>query len=119
MDEDYMGLALELAENGRGTTSPNPMVGAVVVKADQIVGRGYHVAAGCAHAEINAIIDAGENTQGATLYVTLEPCNHSGRTPPCTEEIIAAGFRRVVVAMRDPNPHVKGDGIEHLRSHGI
>ena len=119
IDEDYMDLAFELAEKGQGTTSPNPMVGAVVVKDGRIIGRGYHAAAGGAHAEVNAISDTGENAQGATLYVTLEPCNHTGRTPPCTEKIIAAGIRRVVVSMDDPNPHVKGGGIEHLKSHGI
>ncbi len=119
MDEDYMNLALELAEKGRGTTSPNPMVGAVVVKNGRIIGRGYHAAAGGAHAEVNAINSTGETAQGATLYITLEPCNHTGRTPPCTEKIITAKIRRVVVAMNDPNPHVKGGGIEYLKSHGI
>ncbi|MEA3230958.1 MAG: bifunctional diaminohydroxyphosphoribosylaminopyrimidine deaminase/5-amino-6-(5-phosphoribosylamino)uracil reductase RibD [Thermodesulfobacteriota bacterium] len=119
MDEDYMNLALELAEKGRGTTSPNPMVGAVVVKNGRIIGRGYHAAAGGAHAEVNAINSTGEIAQDATLYITLEPCNHTGRTPPCTEKIITAKIRRVVVAMNDPNPHVTGGGIEYLKSHGI
>lgn len=114
-----MQQALELAEKGRGWTSPNPMVGAVVVKNDRIVGRGYHRRAGDHHAEVNAIDDAGENARGATLYVTLEPCNHFGRTPPCTQKIVAAGIRRVVVAMDDPNPGVKGGGNAYLRSQGI
>lgn len=118
-DLDYMKMALELAEKGRGFTSPNPMVGAVIVKEGRIVGRGYHQAAGKAHAEVNAINDAGTSVRGATLYVTLEPCNHTGRTPPCTEKIIRAGISKVVVAMKDPNPDVKGGGIDYLRNHGI
>ncbi len=119
IDEKYMALALELAEKGRGTTSPNPMVGAVLVKDGRIIGRGYHVAAGEPHAEVNAINGAKENPRDATLYVTLEPCNHTGRTPPCTQKIIDAAIVRVVIAMPDPNPHVKGGGIRALESHGI
>ena len=118
-DEKYMLLALDLAQQGAGFTSPNPMVGAVVVKDNRIVGKGYHAAAGQPHAEVNAIEDAGLEARGGTLYVTLEPCNHIGRTPPCTEKILAAGIRRVVVAMRDPNPHVKGGGLAFLSEKGI
>ena len=106
-DTTYMQLALHLAEKGRGWTTPNPMVGAVVIKDGKIVGRGYHERAGGPHAEVNAIDDAGDQARGATIYVTLEPCNHFGRTPPCTHKIIDAGIRRVVVAMTDPNPDVK------------
>lgn len=99
--------------------SPNPMVGAVVVKDDSIVGRGFHEALGKPHAETNALDDAGDDARGAVLYVTLEPCNHVGRTPPCTEAILRSGIRRLVVAMRDPNPRVTGGGIDYLRQHGI
>jgi len=118
-DVDTMKMALELAEKGRGWTSPNPMVGAVVVKEGRVVGRGFHRAAGLPHAEVEAIEDAGSAAAGATIYVTLEPCNHVGRTPPCTEKILAAGIRRVVVAMEDPNPNVKGGGGDHLRRRGV
>jgi diaminohydroxyphosphoribosylaminopyrimidine deaminase/5-amino-6-(5-phosphoribosylamino)uracil reductase len=118
-DEKYMKMALDLAEKGRGDTSPNPMVGAVIVNGDKIVGKGYHRAAGTAHAEVHAINDAGKLAKHATLYVTLEPCNHTGRTPPCTEKILAANISRVVIAMKDPNPHVKGDGIGYLKANGV
>ncbi|MGD8969980.1 MAG: bifunctional diaminohydroxyphosphoribosylaminopyrimidine deaminase/5-amino-6-(5-phosphoribosylamino)uracil reductase RibD [Desulfobacterales bacterium] len=118
-DEKYMLLALDLAQKGAGFTSPNPMVGAVVVKDNRIVGKGYHAAAGQPHAEVNAIEDAGLEARGGTLYVSLEPCNHTGRTPPCTEKILAAGIRRVVVAMRDPNPDVQGGGLAFLSEKGI
>ena len=114
-----MALALDLAEKGRETTSPNPMVGAVVVKDGRVVGKGYHEAVGGPHAEVNAINVAGVHARDAVLYVTLEPCNHTGRTPPCTEKIIAAGIRRVVIAMDDPNPHVTGGGRKYLKAHGI
>ncbi|HSM75277.1 MAG TPA: bifunctional diaminohydroxyphosphoribosylaminopyrimidine deaminase/5-amino-6-(5-phosphoribosylamino)uracil reductase RibD, partial [Desulfobacterales bacterium] len=97
--EFFMQLALELAEKGRGYTAPNPMVGAVVVKDGQVVGQGYHQAPGGPHAEVNAIAAAGGAARGADLYVNLEPCNHTGRTPPCTAAILAAGIRRVVMAM--------------------
>lgn len=117
--EHHMRQALALAERGRGWTSPNPMVGAVVVKDGQVVGRGYHQRAGGPHAEVHAIDDAGEHARGATLYVTLEPCNHFGRTPPCTRKIIDAGIRRVVVAMTDPNPGVEGGGNRTLQDRGI
>jgi diaminohydroxyphosphoribosylaminopyrimidine deaminase/5-amino-6-(5-phosphoribosylamino)uracil reductase len=120
MDDAYfMKMALELAKQGRGYTSPNPMVGAVVVKDGRIVGKGYHTGPGQAHAEVNAIDDAGPSTSGAILYVTLEPCNHAGRTPPCTEKILAAGIHQVVTAMRDPNPNVEGGGLDYLRENGI
>ena len=114
-----MQLALELAARGRGFTSPNPMVGAVVVRDQVVVGQGYHQAAGGPHAEVHAIDAAGEKAQGATLYVNLEPCNHTGRTPPCTLKILSAGIRRVVIGMRDPNPGVAGGGAEFLERHGI
>jgi len=118
-DSAYMAMALKLAKRGEGFTSPNPMVGAVVVKNNRVVGKGYHKAVGLAHAEVNAIDDAGTEARGATLYVTLEPCNHTGRTPPCTEKILEAGIRRVVVAMADPNPNVTGGGNAYLASRGI
>jgi len=118
-DKSFMEMALDLAEKGRGFTSPNPMVGAVVVKDGIVVGTGFHEAVGKAHAEVNAIKDAGHLAKGATLYVTLEPCNHHGRTPPCTEKIKEAGISRVVVAMKDPNPDVKGGGIHNLKKQGI
>ena len=117
--EKYMRLALELAAKGAGYVSPNPMVGAVVVKDDRVLGRGYHQALGGPHAEVNAIDDAGEAARGATLYVTLEPCNHYGRTPPCTQRILNAGVGRVVVAMADPNPNVAGGGNDYLESMGL
>jgi diaminohydroxyphosphoribosylaminopyrimidine deaminase/5-amino-6-(5-phosphoribosylamino)uracil reductase len=114
-----MKMALDLAKKGEGFTSPNPMVGAVIVKDGKVVGKGYHLAAGKAHAEVNAVDDAGALAKDATLYVTLEPCNHIGRTPPCTEKLIAAGIRRVVAAMTDPNPGVKGGGLNYLKSRGV
>ncbi len=117
--EKYMRMALELAAKGAGYVSPNPLVGAVVVKGDQVVGRGYHQALGGPHAEVNAIDDAGEDARGGTIYVTLEPCNHHGRTPPCTQKILNAGIRQVVVAMADPNPHVTGGGNDFLASQGV
>ncbi|HSO19256.1 MAG TPA: bifunctional diaminohydroxyphosphoribosylaminopyrimidine deaminase/5-amino-6-(5-phosphoribosylamino)uracil reductase RibD, partial [Desulfosarcina sp.] len=103
-DRLYMQHALALAEKGRGWTSPNPMVGAVVVKDGKIIGQGWHEKVGGPHAEVNAIDDAGDAASGSTLYVTLEPCNHQGRTPPCTQKILAANIRHVVMAMADPNP---------------
>jgi diaminohydroxyphosphoribosylaminopyrimidine deaminase/5-amino-6-(5-phosphoribosylamino)uracil reductase len=118
-DSAHMAMALSLAKRGAGHTSPNPMVGAVVVKNHRVVGKGYHRAVGTPHAEVNAIDDAGAEARDATLYVTLEPCNHTGRTPPCTEKILGAGIRRVVVAMADPNPHVTGGGNAYLASRGV
>lgn len=118
-DERFMDEAMELARKGWGHTSPNPMVGAVVVRDGEAVGRGYHEAVGGPHAEVNALADAGERARGATLYVNLEPCNHQGRTPPCTRAIREAGIARVVVAMADPNRNVAGGGNAVLRSSGI
>jgi diaminohydroxyphosphoribosylaminopyrimidine deaminase/5-amino-6-(5-phosphoribosylamino)uracil reductase len=114
-----MRRALELAERGRGWVEPNPMVGAVLVHQGQVVGEGWHQRYGEAHAEVHAIAQAGPRSRGATLYVTLEPCCHYGKTPPCTDALIAAGIARVVVAMTDPFPQVAGQGIEKLRSAGI
>ena len=118
-DEHFMQMALEAAEQGRGYTSPNPLVGAVVVQNGVVVGRGFHQFAGGAHAEVHAIDAAGDAARGATLYVNLEPCNHTGRTPPCTHKILSAGLRRVVIAMRDPNPQVAGGGAEFLKAQGV
>ncbi len=118
-DRLFMARALALARLGAGRTSPNPMVGAVVVKDGRVVGEGYHQKAGTPHAEVHALRAAGAAAAGATLYVSLEPCNHHGRTPPCTEAIIAAGIRRVVAATRDPNPQVNGSGMARLRAAGI
>jgi diaminohydroxyphosphoribosylaminopyrimidine deaminase/5-amino-6-(5-phosphoribosylamino)uracil reductase len=118
-DEHFMLMALELASLGRGYTSPNPMVGAVLVKNRAVVGRGHHRFQGGPHAEVCAIDAAGAAAQGATLYVTLEPCNHTGRTPPCTVKILEAGIQRVVIGMKDPNPHVTGGGAEFLKRRGI
>jgi len=118
-DEQCMHVALSLARKGMGTTSPNPMVGAVLVKGNSIVGKGYHRKAGMPHAEIVALSDAKGAAKGATLYVNLEPCVHVGRTPPCVNSIIASGVRRVVVAMLDPNPQMNGRGIDTLKKAGI
>ena len=121
-DDDIlqMARALALAERGRGRTSPNPMVGAVVVDDEGVVvGRGSHEFAGGPHAEVYAFADAGPRTRGATLYCTLEPCSHTGRTGPCAPQVVAAGIRRAVIAIVDPNPQVQGRGIAHLRDHGI
>ncbi|MDD5766691.1 MAG: bifunctional diaminohydroxyphosphoribosylaminopyrimidine deaminase/5-amino-6-(5-phosphoribosylamino)uracil reductase RibD [Candidatus Marinimicrobia bacterium] len=119
MHEKWMKRALELAENGRGWTSPNPEVGAVLVKDGQIVGEGFHHLFGAPHAEIEAIRNAGENVAGSTLYVSLEPCCYFGKTPPCVETIIRSGIHEVVVATIDPNPKVNGEGIRALRNSGI
>lgn len=119
VDETYMRMALELAEQGRGWTSPNPMVGTVIVKDGTVVGKGFHQAAGAPHAEINALNDAGEKASGATLYVSLEPCNHTGRTPPCTQAILKSGIKRVVAGMQDPDPRVTGGGLSFLKSEGL
>lgn len=116
-DEKWMGLALE--RGARGNPSPNPHVGAVVVKNGQVLGSGHHERAGEEHAEVAALREAGERARGATLYVTLEPCNHVGRTPPCTSALVAAKLARVVVGCPDPNPHVQGGGIDKLREAGV
>jgi len=119
-DRDYMKVVLRLAARGRGITSPNPMVGALVVKDRKIIGRGYHKKAGTPHAEILAIEEAGGRASGSTLYVNLEPCCHlDKKTPPCTDAIIKAGVKRVVLGMIDPNPKVSGNGIKILRGAGI
>lgn len=118
-DKDFMKRALALARQGLGRTSPNPAVGAVIVRDGRVVGEGYHQKAGTPHAEIHALRAAGEAARNATLYVTLEPCCHFGRTPPCTEAIVAAGISRVVAAMSDPNPRVNGMGFRILREAGI
>ena len=115
-----MARALAIAERGRGTTSPNPMVGALVVDDEGVVvGRGFHQAAGGAHAEVLALADAAERARGATLFCTLEPCSHTGRTGPCAPLVVAAGIRRAVIAMVDPNPLVSGRGFEVLRTNGV
>lgn len=118
-DESFMRRALELAVRARGKTSPNPLVGAVMVRSGKIVGEGYHQKAGTPHAEIHAIRGAGSQAGRCDLFVTLEPCCHFGRTPPCTDAIIQSGIRRVVVGMKDPNPLVSGKGIRALRKAGI
>ncbi len=115
----YMGLALDEAKKGIGRVSPNPAVGAIIVKDGKIVGRGYHEKAGTPHAEVHAILDAGQLAKGATLYVTLEPCNHTGRTPPCTAAIIRSGITSVVIGMLDPNPRVIGGGADYLKTQGV
>ncbi len=114
-----MRLALQLAARAAGRTSPNPLVGAVIVKDNQIVGQGYHKKAGTPHAEIHALREAGEKARGAVLYVTLEPCSHFGRTPPCSEAVINAGISEVFVAMEDPNPLVAGRGIKQMVNAGV
>lgn len=118
-DAQWMRLALSEAAKGIARTSPNPPVGAVLVKNGRLLATGYHAKAGCAHAEMVALKKAGRRAQGATLYVTLEPCNHQGRTPPCTEAIWAAKISRVVIGTRDPNPQVKGRGLLALKKHRI
>ena len=118
-DRRFLRLALDLAERGRGRTRPNPMVGAVLVKGKRVVGRGWHARAGSPHAEVRALRQAGSKARGARLYINLEPCCHFGRTPPCTDAILAAGVREVVACMRDPDPRVNGRGFAALRKAGV
>ena len=118
-DSEYMKMALLLAEKGRGTTRPNPLVGAIIVKQGKIIGEGYHKRAGQPHAEILAINKAGDKVKGSSLYLTLEPCCHTGRTGPCTDAIIKSGISRVVYAIKDPDPRVNGKGGKILRKAGI
>lgn len=117
--EEYMQMALDLAAKAKGRTSPNPMVGAVIVKDGQIVGQGYHKKAGTPHAEVHALEEAGFLAQDATMYVTLEPCSHYGKTPPCAYAVARSGIKEVFVAMVDPNPQVAGAGIRVMREAGI
>ncbi len=119
VDKKFMAIAIGLAKKAEGMTNPNPMVGAVVVKNGRVVGRGYHKKCGLPHAEVNAIRSAGAQSKGATLYVTLEPCDHYGRTPPCTNAIVKSGIKRVVMGMKDPNPITNGRGIKKLNKYGI
>lgn len=118
-DHDFMKMALDLAETAKGKTNPNPVVGAVLVKDGVIVGSGLHRKAGEPHAEVHAFNMAGEHAKGATLYVTLEPCSHYGKTPPCANLVKDSGVKRVVVAAQDPNPHVAGKGIGIIKEAGI
>ena len=117
LDAELMARALELGHSG--DPSPNPHVGAVVAREREIVGEGFHNLAGDEHAEIVALRAAGEKANGATLYVTIEPCNHTGRTGPCADAIVSAGIKRVVIGTRDPNPHVQGGGVDRLREGGV
>jgi diaminohydroxyphosphoribosylaminopyrimidine deaminase/5-amino-6-(5-phosphoribosylamino)uracil reductase len=118
-DREFMARALALAARGLYSTSPNPRVGCVIVRDGEVVGEGWHEVAGKPHAEVNALLQAAAGARGATAYVTLEPCNHHGRTPPCSEALVAAGVARVVAAMRDPNPLVSGQGFARLAQAGI
>lgn len=117
--EKYMNMAIDLAMKAEGKTSPNPIVGAVIVKNGKVIGKGYHKRAGLPHAEINALREAGLSARNATLYVTLEPCDHFGRTPPCTDAIIKSGIKKVVIGMTDPNPVNNGSGTRELKKAGI
>lgn len=119
-DKIFMKKALRLARKGLGRTSPNPMVGAVIVRDGKAIASGYHRKAGENHAEVEALSDLGGKVDsGDTLYVTLEPCNHHGKTPPCTEAILRSGIKHVVIGMKDPNPDVSGGGEEYLRKNGV
>ncbi len=118
-DKHFMLLAIKEARKGLGRTSPNPCVGAVIVKNGQVIAKGYHKKAGTPHAEINALRNASEGVAGATIYVTLEPCNHTGKTPPCSQALLEFGLSRVVIGMTDPNPLVNGSGIDFLRNNDI
>ena len=118
-DEFYMKRAIELAKRGTGWVNPNPLVGAVIVKDDRIIGEGWHRKYGELHAERDALSRCMEDTSGATIYVTLEPCCHHGKQPPCTEALVQAGISRVVIGSMDPNPLVSGKGVKYLEEHGI
>lgn len=118
-DEAYMRLALQMASQAQGQTGVNPIVGCVVVKEGRMVGLGTHLEMGKPHAEVHALQMAGSQAEGSTVYVTLEPCSHFGRTPPCADRLIADKVKKVFVACKDPNPKVAGTGIEHLKQHGI
>ena len=118
-DEEYMLRAVELAKKGTGWTNPNPLVGAVIVKGGRIIGEGYHKKYGGLHAEREALASANEDVSGATIYVTLEPCCHYGKQPPCVNATIEAGIKRVVIGSYDPNPLVAGKGVDILREHNI
>ena len=118
-DQFYMQQAIELAKLGRFTTTPNPNVGCIIVKNDHIIGKGFHMKAGLPHAEVYALKMAGDEAKDATAYVTLEPCSHYGRTPPCADALVKSGIKRVVIAMQDPNPNVAGQGIKRLTDAGI
>ncbi len=118
-DEQYMRMALSIARKGLGTASPNPMVGAILVKGGKVVGKGYHKKAGGPHAELAAIADAKEEAKGSTLYINLEPCVHFGKTPPCVDAVVEAGIKKIIVSMLDPNPLVNGRGVQKLRKAGI
>ncbi len=119
MNAEFMREALDLARKGRSLASPNPMVGAVLVRGGEVVGRGFHTYAGVRHAEIIALAEAGEKARGATLYLNLEPCSHQGRTPPCVDALVHAGVARVVAPIPDPNPLVAGEGFRKLRAAGV
>src|SRR6202045_1667688 len=118
-DQRFMALALTLGRRGQGRTWPNPAVGAVIVKDGVIVGRGWTQPGGRPHAEVEALRRAGDAARGATLYATLEPCSHHGKTPPCVDAIMAAGIARVVSALEDPNPKIAGEGHARLRAQGV
>ena len=118
-DQTFIARAIQLAKKGQYTTHPNPRVGCVIVKDNKIIGEGFHQRAGYAHAEINAMKAATESLEGATAYVTLEPCSHTGKTPPCANALVKSGIKRVVIAMQDPNPQVAGQGIKKLREAGV
>lgn len=119
LNEEYMKLAIELAKKGKGRVNPNPLVGAVIVKDGKIIGKGYHEKCGTNHAEVNAFLSAKESVEGATMYVTLEPCSHYGKTPPCADKIVEKKIAKVVIGMTDPNPLVSGRGIKKLEDAGI
>lgn len=119
MDINYMIRALELAKKGIGYTNPNPLVGAVIVKDSKIIGEGYHKVYGGHHAEVNAFLNATEDVKGATMYITLEPCSHYGKTPPCANTIVEKEISKVIIGLKDPNPIVAGKGIKILQDAGI